>query len=394
MATVWQGETMTGDTATKGPEHSEAIRALPDIEAGWFHAIFMYDVADSIDMGRLAAMPGLPFSASQLELKPAPSPGHGQFLVPPMAGSLPDISANGFTATTRAMIHSYGVVSLRLSVPFQGSWSDYACMTRDLKGSHELAAAAGRMLDDLCGQIGPALVDPHEKMVEDYFVFQVEACKEPLDSTVLLSEHAAAVSALIAGESRCLSKLEQDEILRVRFSYFPEDLAVIEWDSAFIFDRAECAEAVIKIIEFANSQLVELRTYDARLDAELDAIYRLNVDHKKPERWGRREADRRARQLGRLLVDVRELADRAGNSLKITGDAYYARVYRGVLVRLGMADWQHQIDQKLRDMGEMYHFLTDEAHHAQGEYLELIVILLIMVEVIIGITALVFEIVF
>ena len=138
----------------------------------------------------------------------------------------------------------------------------------------------------------------------------------------------------------------------------------MHWDAAFVFDTREGAEAVESILEFANTQLVELRTYDARLDAELDTIYRWNIAREKPH-WllGHRASEDRTDQLRNLLVDVRELCDRSNNALKITGDAFYARLYRGIALRLGLNDWQQQIESKLDSIGEIYRFATDKTQH-------------------------------
>ena len=82
------------------------------------------------------------------------------------------------------------------------------------------------------------------------------------------------------------------------------------------------------------------------------------------------------------------MTDRASNALKIIGDAYYARLYRGAAGRLGLKDWQKQVDAKVETVNEMYRFFTDQAQAARSEFLELVVILLIALEIVIGLFAL------
>jgi hypothetical protein len=155
-----------------------------------------------------------------------------------------------------------------------------------------------------------------------------------------------------------------------------------------VYDRPEGAEATLDILEFANSQLVEFRTYDARLDDELDAIYALEPGRSTQRFQRGRESSARADRVRYLLVDILELTDRTSNALKIIGDAYYARFYRAVSGRLGLADWQRQIDAKLRSVSEIYHVFQDQAQYARSEVLEYIVIVLIAVEAVIGVLAL------
>ena len=50
------------------------------------------------------------------------------YLKPPLIVRLPDLEEP--PATARAKLFDYGVASIRLSVPFEGSWLDFAAATR------------------------------------------------------------------------------------------------------------------------------------------------------------------------------------------------------------------------------------------------------------------------
>jgi hypothetical protein len=130
---------------------------------------------------------------------------------------------------------------------------------------------------------------------------------------------------------------------------------------------------------------LELRSYDSLLDSELDSIYRLRAGRSTGSLLSRREAA----GLRQVIVDVLELLDRSSNALKVVGDAYYARVYHAAAARLGLADWQKQIDTKLKSVDDMYRFVMDQSHDRRNAFLELIVIVLIAMELIVGIATLV-----
>jgi uncharacterized Rmd1/YagE family protein len=245
------------------------------------------------------------------------------------------------------------------------------------------------MLADLSSELSLALTKPHDPLIEDYFVFEVEKFKVATNASELLEQYKAAVASLILGESRAVSLSEQQEALRIHFSYFEDDLTVIHWDTAFVFDTREGADAVESILEFANTQLVELRTYDTQLDAHLDEIYKLRLRKTKfTGLLGRHKVEQRAERLRHLLVDIRELTDRSSNALKIIGNAFYARLYRAVSLRLGLPDWEQQIDSKLNTIAEIYRYAADEAQEARALILELTVIVLILFEVVIGLLSL------
>lgn len=360
-----------------------AVR-LPAIRKGAFRAFFVYDVADTIDLRRLQTVRGEGVARAPLQLRREASSEFIQYPVAPLLVRLADLADE--EASVRAKIFDYGVVSIRISVPFAGSWEAYAALARRLRRDARLEARARAALDDVLVEIAAALDDPHEALLEDYFVLDVDQFAEPVDATRLTSALAAPLAQLLLFDERPLVAAEESEALRVAFSYYPDDLVVVQWDAAFVFDRPDGAEATMDILEFANTQLVEYRTYDARLDDELLAIYKLLPG--RQSRLGRGEAAERAARVRFLLLDVLELTDRTSNALKIIGDAYYARLYRAAAGRLGLGDWQRQIDAKLRSVSEIYRVFQDQAQYARSEFLEIIIIALIAVEAVIGILAL------
>ena len=360
----------------------------PRISAATFFACYLFDVADTIDLNRLGSIAGQSLQPAPLS-RTIPTPEAIQFTVPPRVAPLGDVTAHRRTATARAKIYDYGVISIGFTFPYSGPWSSFIKLASELRGDDALAALARDRLQAVRAECGVALVEPHEPLVEDYFVTAVEQLEHPIDAQTLLETLRPQLVGLMLAETGPLAQSEESEALRFSFSYFPDDLVIVQWDSAFIFDSHTDAEVIVDLLEFANSQLVELRTYDARLDAELDVIYAADFPPRariRPMR--RRGIEQRASQLSYLMVDIRELADRASNALKITGDAYYARIYRAIAARLGLDVWQRQIESKLDAVGDVYRYLVDEAQVARSEFLELIVIVLIAIEIVVGILGL------
>ena len=69
-------------------------------------------------------------------------------------------------------------------------------------------------------------------------------------------------------------------------------------------------------------------------------------------------------------------------ALKVDVKAVYQSAAAG---RLGLADWQGQIDAKLRSVSEIYRVFQDQAQYARSEFLEIVIIVLIAIEAVIGI---------
>ncbi len=346
------------------------------VAAGSIRAFYLFDVADTIDLRALRTVQGEGLSPMDMPLRPHASTAYLQFPTPPLVARLADAEFNDMPCTVRAKFFDYGVISLRFSFQATGPLESIEAMALSIRRNESIAQYAADQVNRICGELGSALDDPHSPLVDDYGVIEVEKFAEPIDAETLMREHGDALARMILGESSRLSRTEAEEALRNRFSYFPDDLTIVQWDTAFVYDRRESSDAIGDILEFANSQLLELRTYDQRLDGELDVIYAA-------------KGDRNAEPLRYLIVDVLELIDRSSNALKVVGDAYYARIYRSAAARLGLADWEKQIDSKLASIRDMYTFLIDQNRSRRDTFLEWIVIILIAVEVVIGVVTLV-----
>ena len=357
------------------------------IAAGAVRAFLLFDVADTIDLRALRTVEGEGVAQADLPLRTLASP-YLLFPTPPLVARLADGSLGGLQYSVRAKFFDYGVISLRFSFPVTGSWEELEATALRVRRNDELVAAAKTLIERICTDLGDALNERHPALMEDYVVIEVDRFEPRIDADALLHDHSEALANTLLGESGLLSQTEIEESLRTRFSYYGDDLTIVQWDTAFVYDRRESSETIGDILEFANSQLLELRTYDALLDSELDAIYAMQPGQRARSVLGRREADLAA-NIRYLIVDVLELIDRSSNALKVVGDAYYARIYRAAAARLGLADWQRQIDSKLASVRDLYGFFIDQARGRRDEFLEVIIILLIVIEIIIGILTLV-----
>ena len=361
-------------------------RAVMDLHAA-LRFYYLFDIADTIDLASLRTVGGEGVTKAPLAFRALSTPGYIQFPTPPLTARLGERPYGSRTVAARVKLFDYGVVSVRLSIAHEGSLDALIELAAELRGDEGLANLARELMEPVARDIAFALDDPHEALVEDYLVVEIRELQGERSAQELLRTHGAELARLALNERGKLSASEVTEALRTTFSYFDDDLTIVQWDTAIVYDRAESAETIEDILEFANSQLLELRTYDAQLDHELDAIYAAKPGRTVRSFFGRRAAEQAA-TLRYLIVDVLELSDRASNALKIIGDAYYARIYRAAAARLGLKDWQKQVDSKLTSVGDIYRFLNDQASSARDAFMEIIIIVLIAVEVVIGVFSL------
>ncbi len=90
------------------------------------------------------------------------------------------------------------------------------------------------------------------------------------------------------------------------------------------------------------------------------------------------------RRLSEIKMDVSLVRERIDNALKIAGDAYLARVYEEARRKVGTAKWEGTIRDQLKTLEDIYTILNNRASAARAETLEVIIILLIALEIVMG----------
>lgn len=353
-----------------------------DITAGTLAAIYLFDVAEHIDVPALRGRLGGGASA-RLPSK-STAPPYLQYQTPPLiveGESLGLAPIEGFRL--RLKFFDYGVVSLALSREFSGTWAALILESQRYIENAELEAQAESLVRGVLGCCAGAIAKPrHSYLAEDYLVVAVHRIPDEPTAETLLSAHGADIAQLLRGERQTLSRQEQEEVLRSRLSYFADDLVVVSWNAAFVYDTEVGANAALELFEFGNSQLLEYRYYDGRLDAELSRIY---PDLQRTSWWNNllgRGTLRAANQLHTLFIDVNEITDRTENALKIVGDIYAARVFGLVSARLALGPWKQSIEDKLETLDDIYRFAVEQVSISRGQFLELAVVLILVLELI------------
>ena len=359
---------------------------MPDAISGHITAFFLFDVANAIDLARVRRDLGAGV-VDRLAPKPT-TPPYVQYRQPPTAldGSAVGMpESDGFSV--RFKVFDYGVISVALTRAVAGTWADWMAEGLGCLENTALPRNAERLARALADRIGGAITQARrEFLAEDYFVFTVTSVEGAPSADALVTSHGATIAQLLRGERSSLSTDERDEVLRHRISYFADDVVIVTWNGAFIRDTESGAQAALAILEFANSQLLEFRYYDELLDAELERIYPQLQRSGWLYNWLARRHSRAVRQVHSLFIDVTELTDRTENALKIVGDVYAARLFALAAARLGLNEWKGSVQEKLRTLAEIYRFAVEQTAMARGEFLEITVVLILLLELVLLLT--------
>ena len=361
---------------------TEPIRVL----GGSVVVMRLFDIADSIDLTRAEQL----WAGRSVRVRLSATPPKAMnFGVAPLTVSLDPATLalpdGAYEAAVTARLFDFGVVSLAMRVAVQDrSWPEFSGL---LNAVHQTAGsdeeAWRRLLQQVRAVIAPALTKPIDRApVEDYALGFVERFDARPTAAELLAR--ADLTPLLSGEQRPLSEQARADLLRQRFSYYDDDLTVVTWDRAFIYEPRGDSD-VADVIEIANAQLLEMRYYDELLDDELPRMY----DLVKSTRRGLNVfAARRyavlARRLYTLVAEVTELTEKVDNALQVTEDVYLARIYGAALELFRVRLVSAAVEKKLSIIRDTYTALYDEASSARSVLMEVAIIVLILVEVVLA----------
>ena len=340
--------------------------------------LIQFDVCEEIKLDHLREI----FGARILE-QPSfkhPAPGYVRYQRPPVVEAIePLILESGERLHGQIKYYDYGVLSVVFELPFSGNWDRLIRLGGRWIWDVDFVRHASRVAHQKLERAAPALVKPYaEWLSEDYFIFHVREIAGNPSAEELCLAHGDHIAQIVRGETAQLSDGERNEILQSRISYYPNDLAVIGWNAAFLYDSASGAETAIQLLEYANSQLLEFRHYDELLTLQLETVY-AGLD-KGTGAWARWRLARAATKLHTVLLDVSELTEHADNAIKFLSDMFSARLYKLAANKVGVPDYKDLVTQKVQTAEELYRFMVDQFNQSRAFVLELTVVVILVIE--------------
>jgi hypothetical protein len=365
------------------------------IGSGTIVVMRLFDVAYAIDLARVEALWAAHAKAAPSRARFSATPPKAMsFGNPPVVLMLGPLNLEfggvALECTLTASFHDFGAVVLAVRVPLRDcSWSQLVARQRAVEatiGPGADTALWREQWEVLAPVVGPALEKPsNASLHEDYSLILVHEVSGTPSADALLSR--IDLVALLSGEERELSDASRQDLLRQRFSYYADDLVVLTWDRAFIYEPRGDSD-VADVLEVANAQLLELRYYDELLDAELPRMYdQVEGARRTVALFAARRFAHLARRLYTLVAEVTELTEKVDNALQVTEDVYLARVYSAALNLFRVPSVAAAVDRKLAIIRDTYTALYEEASSRRAELMELAIIVLIIVEIVLALRA-------
>ena len=341
--------------------------------------VILHDVCEEIRLEQLRDILG----ARRVEpsFKHA-TPDYVRFENPPIVERLdPVVLTSGEKLIPQIKYYDYGVISVLFELAFEADWGTLVQLAARWVPSPELERQAQQIIRGRLDRIAPAMVRPYRDwLAEDYYIFTLSEVPGQPPGSDLLTQHGPQIAQILRGEINPLARGENDDVLQASLSYYPNDLIVVGWNAALVYDTPAGAETSVQILEYANSQLLEFRHYDELLTRELAGVY-TSLKHRTGF-WRRWRMRAEASRLNSVTVEVTELVERADTAIKFVSDMFSARLYRLAAAKVGVPEYKNLVNEKLRIAEGLYRFLIDEFHQSRGFILEVMVVIILVIELV------------
>ena len=210
---------------------------------------------------------------------------------------------------------------------------------------------------------------------EEYTIYQISGYQK--DPELIMRTNAAKVAGLLKSEKLELDENEINHTLSFQFKYAKDDLLIVDWDGAFLFDPDGEVGETVELLELANYQLLRYRILDEDLDKRMRRISEIaqpDEHDKKP--WWLSFPRKVVTQEFREIIEVRSQAisqfESVERDIKLIGDWYSARLYDLLSKKFRLDEWRQTIKEKLESLEDVYTIASENLGMSRIQMLELI----------------------
>ncbi|HXY55811.1 MAG TPA: hypothetical protein VEM40_14190 [Nitrospirota bacterium] len=207
---------------------------------------------------------------------------------------------------------------------------------------------------------------------EEYGVYCISGYSG--DPEVYLSMYGEKIAAFLKNERMPLDEEEVQATLSSYLKYGKDDITIVDWDGAFIFDSAGDFDSNIELFEIANLQLLKSRMLDDDLDERLEKTLHLTRAPKRMPIISSGEVRRVLKEIIEIRTQSILESEAVERNIKLIGDWYSAKLYSLISKKFHLDSWKAEIKEKLDTLEDVYTMATENFSVSYRATLEFIIL--------------------
>lgn len=192
--------------------------------------------------------------------------------------------------------------------------------------------------------------------------------------------HASHIASFLKSERLPLDDKEVEYTMSSQMKYAKDDLVIVDWDGAVVFDPHGEYQSILELLQLANFQLLRYRILDLDLDQRLKKANRIIRSH------AQRMTFFKNKELEQAFSDIITIRSKSiaefgaiEREIKLIGDWYSARLYDLAAKKFKLEIWKSTIKEKLESLEDVYSIVSENFSISRSEFLELVQIILFFV---------------
>jgi len=182
------------------------------------------------------------------------------------------------------------------------------------------------------------------------------------------------IASLLKSERLELDPKEIAHTLDVQIQYAKNDMTIIDWDGAFVFDPIGDIDSILELLELANFHLLRYRILDRNLDERLEKmekfIWRPMPKHFFLSFFKNKEIVQDLREIIKIRAMSISQFHALDRDIKLIGDWYSARLFDLTAKKLKTDEWRNSIKDKLESLESIYSVILENFSISSREIAE------------------------
>ncbi len=180
------------------------------------------------------------------------------------------------------------------------------------------------------------------------------------------------IAGFLKSEEMDLDPGEIEHTLKSQIKYGKDDLVVMDWDGAFVFEQTGEVDSIVELIQLANLQLLQYRILDRDLDKRLQRTETLI--RTQPARrllfWNREVSKAMSEVIRMRGLSIMQF-DALSREIKLIGDWYSARLFDVAARKFHLENWRSGIREKLESLEDIYGIIAQNFQISRSAFFEL-----------------------
>ena len=245
-----------------------------------------------------------------------------------------------------------------------------------------------KRIKEIREKINPMKMVTYHPDIKKFILLRIRDFAPQFDHEALKEQYGEIITRFLSGETttRPLHNKEIMEKTANDLSYYDEDFFLASTEGAFIIGCDGYINELRELLELAISLLLLFQIYDRKIDVEIsnafEALKKLNSSRYYFITHAPRKLEKSlftVSEIGLVILDdIKDLM----NPHKITNDWYYQSFYQKMLDILKVRDYGKLVQEKIDSLQNLYSTARELSTEQLALWLEVLVVILILWEVV------------